>query len=324
MSLRGTAAAGLAAALAAVALSSSGCLTGGYHSKPRVAVVDGDPIVQMSKPGVLPTLDHPGYAPFRRHSDRPFPDEKVVGLRLAGARAYPIGLLDGYEVINDEAGGVPYVVARCALTDYAGVLDRRVAGRTLTFDNSGALWRDMVVLRDRETGTYWSPATGRALSGPLAGERLRAIPAPLTTADAWEELYSDGVCLDTGDLTAVPLTLKLYAGSSWEGLSGHKSRDPRLPPKQRVFVVAEGSEAVAFTAAELKKRKSVGVRLAEQAFLLEWDAAVRSPRAYRLETFGAREERPVIPMFWFAALRHFPGARTLSEVAPGILTGSGP
>jgi hypothetical protein len=301
----------------AVGLFVAACETSGYHTKPRVAVVDGDPIVQMYEPGAMPSLDHPHYVPSRHHTDRPFHDEMVLGVGLDAPRAYPLGLLDGHEVINDEAAGVPYVVARCALTDFVGVLDRRVAGKTLTFENSGALWRDMLVLRDRETGTYWSPASGRALWGPLAGERLRTLPAYLTTAEAWEELLPESVCLDTGGLSAVPLRLKLYASSSWEGVSGRKSQDRRLPAKERVFLVSEGSESVAFTSAEIRTLKSVRVRLEDRTLLLEWDGAMRSPRAYRVDASSAREERPVIPMYWFATLRHFPEVRTLAELTPG-------
>ena len=308
MRLRAAGAAALAALLACA------CKTSGYNTKPRIAVVAGDPVVAMTKAKSMPSLDHPYYVAVKQQSDPPFPNELVLGVSLGRPRMYPIGLLDDYEVINDVGGGVPYVVARCALTDFAGVLDRRVAGRTLTFDNSGALWRDMVVLRDRETGTYWSPATGLGLSGPLAGERLTLLPdAVLTTADAWQELVPETVCLDTGEMSSVSIQLKIYGSSSMEGLSGRKTDDRRFEPKAKVFVVAEGTQAVAFTAAELRKRKTATVKLADEALILEWDAAARSPRAYRL-TGVAREGRPVIPLYWFAALEHFPGVRTLSEL----------
>ena len=42
----------------------------------------------------------------------------------------------------------------------------------LLFEGTGAIWRDTLVFVDRETRTYWSAATGLALSGPLAGRRL--------------------------------------------------------------------------------------------------------------------------------------------------------
>ena len=73
-----------------------------------MAVADGDPIVQMEKPGKLPSLVDPKSVPFRRHTDPPFRNEKVVGVALSEPpRMYPIGLLDSYEVVNDEAGGDP-------------------------------------------------------------------------------------------------------------------------------------------------------------------------------------------------------------------------
>ncbi len=151
----------------------------GYDSKPRIAVVGGDPVVadELAREHA-DAWSVPNLVTVRQHTDPPFRDEKVLGVAVGAPRMYPIGLLDTYEVVNDESGGVPYVVARCALTDFTGALDRRVAGRTLTFENSGALWRDMLVLRDRETGTYWTPATGVALSGPLAGERSRSFRRP--------------------------------------------------------------------------------------------------------------------------------------------------
>lgn len=304
-----------AAALVTAAALTAACKTGGYRTKPRVAVVAGDPLIAMASSESMPSLDHPKYASVRQHTDPPFRDETVLGVALGAPRMYPLGLLDTYEVVNDEGAGVPFVVARCALTDFTGALDRRVAGRTLTFENSGALWRDMLVLRDRETGTYWSPATGLGLSGPLAGERLRPLPqAVVTSADAWQELLPETVCLDTGDLSSVSIRLKLYGGSSMEGLSGEKTQDRRYAPKDRVFVVADGSQAVAFSAAELRQRRSAAVRLAESSLVLEWDTGTRSPRAYRL-TGDSREEVPVIPLYWFAAVRHFPGVHTLAELS---------
>ena len=301
----------------AALLLAPACKTAGYDTKPKIAVVGGDPVVAMTPASSMGTVDHPHLVGVKQQSDPPFPDEKVLGVAVGEPRMYPIGLLDRYEVVNDESGGVPYVVARCALTDFTGALDRRVGGRTLTFENSGALWRDMLVLRDKETGTYWSPATGVALSGPLEGERLRLLPAAVvTTADAWEELEPETVCMDTGELSAVALQLRLYGTSSMEGLSGKKVEDKRYAPKDRVFVVAEGGQAVAFSGAELKKRKSATVSLAQETVTLEWDAAARAPRAYRL-TGVAREGQPVIPLYWFAAVRHFPGVKTLKELAPG-------
>jgi hypothetical protein len=302
---------GAAGLLVSGLVSSVACFSHDYKTKPRIAVVGGDPIVQMAPEGKFPSLADPTLVPLKEHTDPPFRNERVVGVTLAEPpRMYPIGLLDDFEVVNDEAGGTPFVVARCALTDLSAVLDRRVGGRTLTFENSGALWKDMLVLKDKETGTYWTPATGRALAGPLEGEMLTILPAPVTTAEAWRELYPATVCLDTGKLSAVPLRLRLYAMSSWEGVSGRKTQDRRFPPKQGVFFVAGRDEALAFTAAELREKRTVAATLDGVALTLEWDGAVRAPRAFR-QFAAEKQELPVVPIYWFALVEQFPTVRTL-------------
>ncbi len=301
----GAAAGALAAAL------SIGCAGGGYEGKPRVAVVDGDPIVQMTPQDRAPGLDSPHLVPLRQHTDPPFRNEKVLGLALgAPERMYPIGLLDDVEVVDDEAGGVPYVVVRSPLAGLSTVLDRRVGGRTLTFENSGAAWRDVLVLRDRETGTYWAPATGRALAGPLAGESLTVLPAAVTTAEAWRELYPSTICLDTGKLSAVSLSLRAYAASSREGVSGKKTSDRRYPPKETVYFAAGGSETVAFTAEYARGKKAFEAELDGRPLTVEWDGAVRAPRAFR-PAAGPRQEIPVVPIYWFALVEQLPGVRAI-------------
>ncbi len=298
----------------AVLLCAPACFHSDFRTKPRVAVVGGDPIVQMTAAGSLASLENPHASPLSRHTDPPAPWEPVVALRTAdGGRAYPLGLLDTYEVVNDGPPGAEYVVTRCPLAQIAAVYDRHVAGRTLTFVNSGALWRDTLVIEDRETGTLWTVATGQAIYGPLAGERLTPIPAILATSRAWSEACPDTRYLDTGESTETPVTLSLYALSSWEGVSGVKTLDRRYKPKATLYSVSDGRQALAFTESDLKGQGCLERRLGPATILLEWDAADDAPRAY-LEGSGQSErlELAVVPMYWFALDRHFETVHTLS------------
>ncbi|MGE5278841.1 MAG: DUF3179 domain-containing (seleno)protein [Acidobacteriota bacterium] len=293
------------------ALLCPACFHSQFRSKPRVAVVGGDPIVQMASPESFPSLDEPALVALRRHTDPPAPWEPILGVRLGSERrAYPLGLLDRYEVVNDEAEGIPYVVTRCPLAQIAAVYDRELDGRILTFVNSGALWRDTLVMQDRETGSLWTVATGRAIFGPLAGRRLRPIPAILSTSHAWSEAHPHARYLDTGEQTETPLVLSLYAASPWEGVSGVKTGDGRHEPKAKVYSVADGAEALAFTEEDIKGLALVQTTLAGCPVLLEWDAREDSPRAFRLQD-GWTEELAVVPMYWFALHRHFQIVRTL-------------
>jgi len=76
-----------------------------------------------------------------------------------------------------------------------GGLGRTVDGRTLTFGTSGKLADDALVMYDRETGTEWQQTTGRAIAGELGGERLRTLPASITTGERFAAEYPDGVVL---------------------------------------------------------------------------------------------------------------------------------
>src|ERR1700752_1573016 len=104
------------AALALAVLTTGGCLAHHYRSRPQIAVVDGDPIVQMAAPSRFPSVVQPPLVAPDLHSDPPDQEERLLGLTVgAVARAYPIGLLDRFEVVNDGVPDLPFVVARCAL-----------------------------------------------------------------------------------------------------------------------------------------------------------------------------------------------------------------
>ncbi len=299
------------AALLPSAVFAAGCLTSGYQTKPQLAVVDADPIVQMMPPGKMKSATDPRKVSASDHPDLPRGNARVIGLeRGADAIAYPIGLLDRVEVINDRDDAGAWVVARCALTNVAAVYSRQVGDRLLTFENSGALWRDTLVLRDLETGTYWSAATGAALSGPLAGRKLPALPAVYTTVESWRRAQPSSRYADVGLPTSVPFLMRVYGASPWQGLSGEKTPNRLHPPKKTFLSVAAGRETVAFTSEEIRKRPLVEMSLGGEKFAIEWDPRLEAPRAWR--TVGkARTERAIVPMYWFALDRHFHTIHTL-------------
>ena len=54
---------------------------------------------------------------------------------------------------------------------------REVEGRELTFGVSGKLFKNALVMYDRETRSLWSHFSGEALSGPMKGRRLERAAA---------------------------------------------------------------------------------------------------------------------------------------------------
>ena len=120
--------------------------------------------------------------------DRLQPLEKVIGVQVEGQRkAYPYSVTKSEQIINDNIAGNPIVVfhvdgARSAL-DASEISESRKDGST------GAFYRDVNgdiltfgiqsnSIKDEETGSTWS-ITGKAISGPMEGQKL----APVTSGD---------------------------------------------------------------------------------------------------------------------------------------------
>jgi hypothetical protein len=131
--------------------------------------------------------DRPDVPPFLfqgRTDDRLPPKERVAA--VFGRRdtaVYPFSHLAKDPVVDDEVGGAPVVVFyehgvvspldQSSIPDSrdvgtAAAFDRRLAGRTLSFERQNGKFVD------RETGSTWD-ITGRATAGRLRGHRLRPV-----------------------------------------------------------------------------------------------------------------------------------------------------
>lgn len=99
---------------------------------------------------------------------------RVLGVRVGGrAIAYPYGLLREEPVVNDTVGGVPVLVWFDPDSESGAAYLREADGRALTFERKPGEPVEIVV--DRETGSRWDASRGRAVSGPLQGQRLDAL-----------------------------------------------------------------------------------------------------------------------------------------------------
>jgi hypothetical protein len=115
--------------------------------------------------------------------------KRVLGVRAGGeARGYPYAELEQRPLHQDQLGGVPLLIWFQADTGTAAVFDRRVPKREapLTFRPAED---DPDFFIDEETGSRWRAEDGTAVSGPLAGERLRRLPATAAFEFGWEAYF---------------------------------------------------------------------------------------------------------------------------------------
>ncbi|MEL6381549.1 MAG: DUF3179 domain-containing protein [Cyanobacteria bacterium J06626_18] len=128
----------------------------------------------------IPSIDEPK---FDTATTTPFPeDELVIGLVINGeAVAYPLGILNWHEIVNDTVGGTNVSVTYCPLCDTAIVFDR---GDT-TFGVSGKLYQSCLVMYDRGDDSLYAQPWGMGIVGAQMNESLSRRPAVKTTLGAW-------------------------------------------------------------------------------------------------------------------------------------------
>jgi len=116
------------------------------------------------------------------------------------------------------------------------VYGREVKGRTLELEPSGALMQASLVMRDRQTDSWWSIMSSDAIGGPLAGTDLPELPAgEKTTWGEWRRKHPDTLVLSVDGVEhaeSSPYDSYLTSEQTFRGL---EVSDDRLPAKEPVF-----------------------------------------------------------------------------------------
>jgi hypothetical protein len=157
----------------------------------------------------------------------------VIGVVREGeARAYPLRILAGHEIVNDSFHG-PLLVTYCPVCASSMVAVREAGGNETVFGVSGLLWKLNLVMYDQATRSLWSQAAVTAIWGDRTGDRLEIVPSTLTKWGPWREEYPE-----TTVLLPPPLSKPLYYGQPGMNATGlYLEPSSRLPdsPEARDF-----------------------------------------------------------------------------------------
>ena len=216
-----------------------------YHTVPYDDFLSGGP----PRDGIRP-IDQPEFISIEEADKWLAEKEPVISFEMNGVqRAYPLQILIWHEVVNDVVGGVPVTVTFCPLCNSAIVFERTVNGMVLDFGTSGNLRNSDLVMRDRQTESWWQQLTGEGLVGVMAGAKLKFLAAPIVSWTDFMTLQPDGEVLskDTGlrrrygenpyvGYDTVDQPPFLYTGEL----------DGRLQPKERVAAITIDGVDAAF------------------------------------------------------------------------------
>jgi len=113
------------------------------------------------------------------------------------------------------------------------------------------LWRNSLIMVDRETGTFWSQVTGRAIDGKHRGAQLEKVEAIETTWEQWRQAHPDTKLLKKSEEVLGSHYQSYFDDPEKMGLFRAQWLAERMPGKTLVFGASIGPHAVAVTVGAL-------------------------------------------------------------------------
>ncbi len=179
---------------------------------------------------------------------------------------------------------------------------RQVGDKTLTFIVSGKLWRNSLIMQDKETGSLWSHITGECLEGEYLGAQLEMIPVVQTTWAQWAADHPNTRVLKKSEEITSSQYEKYFADPERNGLFRTMWLQDRMPGKSLVHGLVLGPHSLAVTDEKLTKGKPVPVEIGDVSVTVtrSEDGGIRAVRT------DTGEDIQVRTSFWFAWSTYFP------------------
>ncbi len=160
------------------------------------------------------------------------------------------------------------------------VYAREIGGREYTFGVSGKLWRDALVMYDRQSESLWSQVDGRAFRGPRKGEILEHIPSVQTTWGKWKKLHPETLVLKKESEFTSTRYEKYFTDPDRIGVFGNPLKDERLGGKVEIVGVRAGGKQMVFPLEALRAAGLVNSRVGETEILLHADPQTAAVHAF--------------------------------------------
>ena len=247
----------------------------------------------------IPAIDRPRFVAANQ-ADFVQDRDRVLGINRNGiSKAYPVRILNYHEIVNDRFGDEAIVITYCPLCGAGMAFIADIRGSVRKFGVSGLLYKNDVLLYDRDTESLWSQLMKQAVSGPMRGARLQQVVMSHTTWAEWRQRHADTLMLSTDTGARRDYTRSPYAGyASSEDLYFPIGRiDRRYHPKELVIGISFGNSSKAYPFAELSRTPGeLSDQFANKNILIRFDAENRTGSVFAIDG----EELPSTIAYWFA------------------------
>ena len=144
------------------------------------------------------------------------------------------------------------------------------------------LFRDGLVMYDRETDNLWTQVDGRAIKGSLMGRALDIVPSMHATWKEWKQLYPGSLVLKKRGVSHS--TYESYTSDPNRlGIRGRRLRDKRLPAKVRIIGVRAHDATMAFVDKDVRDARLVHAEVGSLPVVL-----IAAGKDYPVVTFSRR------------------------------------
>lgn len=163
---------------------------------------------------------------------------------------------------------------------------REIGGQEYSFGVSGKLIRNVLVMYDRQTESYWSQLLGEAVEGEMKGTKLGFLPSWMMTWEAWKELHPDTLALEKGRFGSSQDTYESYYRSGAAGVIGETITDDRLYTKEFVVGVELEDFAIAYPFGALNEEPIINDTVAGNNLLVVFDRDTAAAAVFERNVTG--------------------------------------
>ncbi len=214
-------------------------------------------------------------------------EDRVIGIEVDGqAIAVPHNILWWHEIVNFDLGDTKLAVTFCPLTGSSMVFDRSAAAGS-EFGVSGLLFRNNLIMFDRDTESLWPQMMRESTCGISTRSTLPLYPAVEMNWTGWKALHPEGTVLSSRTGFSRSYTRYPYGDyeevNNAETLFPHPDVSERRPPKERVLGVLQGGDggtAFPFGVLERWPVQAAHVRSSGRDAVVLWDRSAEAAMAY--------------------------------------------
>lgn len=285
------------------------------HSIPLEEILSGGP----AKDGI-PSIDSPKFL-LSRQVD--FLEEDDLGILVEmgnHVKFYPYKILNWHEIVNDEIDGEGIVVTYCPLCATGVVYSSLISEGFTEFGVSGMLYQSNLLMYDRITESLWNQVTGKAVTGPLTGEELFAVPSNVVSYRSAKNVSPDLLVLstDTGfsrDYTKTPY--KGYEESRDTIFPVRSAGDTSLHPKTLVYGIEIDGLTLAITDSFVREQVIfqgyIGEGITRIPLQIAWNPETEQIAVTRFikGQSGMKQQVRTVPAYWFSWKAMYPNTQLM-------------